>query len=197
MHHADRDSRAPDVPTDQAHLVLRHDPQTLARARWWVGLKDYLLLWLTGTLVTELSSASGTGMLDLRPGPGVLRRLPSPGPGKPTAADPADHRHARHVRRRRVPGRASRRDTRRRRRRRRAAGESGNGCHGPRRRRAVPRDQWRCPHRRTRTPGRPGRRTVLLRAHRRHLGRGRRGEQRRDRGPLGRLRTRARPDSST
>ncbi|HXT44107.1 MAG TPA: FGGY family carbohydrate kinase, partial [Pseudonocardiaceae bacterium] len=26
---------------------------------------DYLLLWLTGTLVTELSSASGTGLLDM------------------------------------------------------------------------------------------------------------------------------------
>jgi gluconokinase len=33
--------------------------------RWWVGLKDYVLWWLTGTLVTELSSASGTGLLDL------------------------------------------------------------------------------------------------------------------------------------
>ena len=32
---------------------------------WWIGLKDYLLLWLTGKLVTELSSASGTGLLDL------------------------------------------------------------------------------------------------------------------------------------
>jgi gluconokinase len=38
-------------------------PDTWARARWWVGLKDYVLWQLTGSLVTELSSASGTGML--------------------------------------------------------------------------------------------------------------------------------------
>jgi gluconokinase len=43
----------------------RNDPVTWARARWWIGLKDYLLLWLTGRVVTELSSASGTGLLDL------------------------------------------------------------------------------------------------------------------------------------
>ena len=33
--------------------------------RWWVGLKDYVLWHLTGPLVTELSSASGTGLLDI------------------------------------------------------------------------------------------------------------------------------------
>lgn len=42
-----------------------HDEVTLQRVRWWVGLKDYVLLQLTGELVTELSSASGTGLLDL------------------------------------------------------------------------------------------------------------------------------------
>ncbi|MGY1814931.1 gluconokinase [Blastococcus sp. SYSU D00820] len=41
------------------------DPDTFARARWWVGLKDLVLLELTGRLVTELSSASATGLLDL------------------------------------------------------------------------------------------------------------------------------------
>ncbi|MGY1743025.1 MULTISPECIES: gluconokinase [unclassified Blastococcus] len=41
------------------------DPPTCAAARWWVGLKEYVLLGLTDCLVTELSSASGTGMLDL------------------------------------------------------------------------------------------------------------------------------------
>ena len=30
-----------------------------------VGLKDYILLWLTGSLVTELSSASGTGLVEM------------------------------------------------------------------------------------------------------------------------------------
>jgi gluconokinase len=50
-----------------AKLVwFRHqDPTTWNAARWWAGLKDYLLLWLTGTLATEVSSASGTGLLDV------------------------------------------------------------------------------------------------------------------------------------
>src|SRR5215211_332880 len=43
-----------------------HEPELLARAQWWVGLKDYVLQHLTGQLVTELSSASATGLLDLR-----------------------------------------------------------------------------------------------------------------------------------
>ena len=41
----------------------RHEPETAASVRWWVGLKDLLLLHLTGQLVTELSSASTTGLL--------------------------------------------------------------------------------------------------------------------------------------
>jgi gluconokinase len=53
--------------TPQAKLMwfAEHDPRTSSAARWWVGLKDYLILWLTGTLATELSSASGTGLLDM------------------------------------------------------------------------------------------------------------------------------------
>lgn len=41
----------------------RHEPETAAAVRWWLGLKDLLLLHLTGQLVTELSSASATGLL--------------------------------------------------------------------------------------------------------------------------------------
>jgi gluconokinase len=41
------------------------EPETAARVRWWVGLKDYLVYRLTGELVTEFSSASATGLLDL------------------------------------------------------------------------------------------------------------------------------------
>lgn len=44
----------------------RNDPDLFGRVRWWVGLKDYLLWRLTGELVTELSCASGTGLLDLQ-----------------------------------------------------------------------------------------------------------------------------------
>jgi gluconokinase len=48
-------------------LIWFHEraPETAARVRWWVGLKDYVLLRLTGELVTELSSASATGLLSL------------------------------------------------------------------------------------------------------------------------------------
>ena len=53
------------TPLTKLMWFSRHDPATCAAARWWVGLKDYLLWRLTGTLVTELSSASGTGLLDM------------------------------------------------------------------------------------------------------------------------------------
>lgn len=43
----------------------RHEPELVRRVRWWVGLKDYVLHHLTGQLVTELSSASATGLLDV------------------------------------------------------------------------------------------------------------------------------------
>ena len=43
-----------------------HEPDTLHGARWWVGLKDFIVFQLTGELVTEVSNASGTGLLDLR-----------------------------------------------------------------------------------------------------------------------------------
>lgn len=42
-----------------------HDPGLLRRARWWAGLKDLVLHHLTGRVVTELSSASASGLLDL------------------------------------------------------------------------------------------------------------------------------------
>jgi gluconokinase len=44
----------------------RHEPELTARVRWWVGLKDYVLHHLTGELVTELSSASATGLLSVK-----------------------------------------------------------------------------------------------------------------------------------
>jgi gluconokinase len=56
----------PMTPLAKLQWFARHEPETLAAARWWVGLKDYLLAWLTGRLVTELSSASGTGLLDMK-----------------------------------------------------------------------------------------------------------------------------------
>jgi len=56
-----------------AHLTklmwfAEQDSDTAGRAAWWVGLKDFILLQLTGELVTEISNASGTGLLDLATG---------------------------------------------------------------------------------------------------------------------------------
>ncbi len=55
----------PMTPLAKLVWFAGHDPAMLAAARWWAGLKDWVLLWLTGRLVTELSSASGTGLLDM------------------------------------------------------------------------------------------------------------------------------------
>src|SRR3954447_27070141 len=55
----------PMSPLTKLMWFARHEPELCARVRWWVGLKEYLLLALSGTLATELSSASGTGLLDL------------------------------------------------------------------------------------------------------------------------------------
>src|SRR4051794_41245174 len=55
----------PMSPLTKLMWFARHEPQTLASTRWWVDLKAYLIASLTGTLATELSSASGTGLLDL------------------------------------------------------------------------------------------------------------------------------------
>jgi gluconokinase len=55
----------PMTPQSKLMWFARHEPELTTTARWWVGLKDYLLWQLTGRLVTELSSASGTGLLSL------------------------------------------------------------------------------------------------------------------------------------
>jgi gluconokinase len=55
----------PMSPLTKLAWFARHEPRTLKRARWWVGLKELILAWLTGTPASELSSASGTGLLDM------------------------------------------------------------------------------------------------------------------------------------
>lgn len=54
----------PMSPLVKLRWYARHDPATAARTRWWLGLKDLVLAHLTGQVATELSSASGTGLLD-------------------------------------------------------------------------------------------------------------------------------------
>lgn len=58
----------PMTPLAKLMWFSQNEPQTCARARWWIGLKDYLIYRMTGTLVTERSSASGTGLLDMATG---------------------------------------------------------------------------------------------------------------------------------
>jgi len=53
------------TPLAKLMWLQRHEPRICRDARWWLGLKDYLLLRLTGAVATELSSASGTGLLDM------------------------------------------------------------------------------------------------------------------------------------
>jgi gluconokinase len=52
-------------PLVKLRWYAAHEPELTARAARWVGLKDLVLHALTGRLVTELSSAGGTGLLDL------------------------------------------------------------------------------------------------------------------------------------
>lgn len=56
----------PMLPLVKLAWFARHEPDTWKSAHLWVGLKGLVLGWLTGTPVTEVSSACGTGLLDLR-----------------------------------------------------------------------------------------------------------------------------------
>ncbi|HET9126625.1 MAG TPA: gluconokinase [Propionibacteriaceae bacterium] len=56
------------TPLAKIRWFVDHEPETVARVRWWVGLKDYLIQTLTGELVAERSCASGTGLLSLASG---------------------------------------------------------------------------------------------------------------------------------
>ena len=52
-------------PLVKLRWFAAHEPELTRRVATWAGLKDLILHRLTGRLVTELSSASGTGLLDL------------------------------------------------------------------------------------------------------------------------------------
>jgi gluconokinase len=52
-------------PLTKLRWFARKEPTLMRSARAWIGLKDLVLLALTGRLVTELSSASGTGLLSI------------------------------------------------------------------------------------------------------------------------------------
>jgi gluconokinase len=58
----------PMTPLVKLMWFSSEDRDTWSAARWWIGLKEWILLGLTGRLVAELSSASGTGLLDMTSG---------------------------------------------------------------------------------------------------------------------------------
>lgn len=53
-------------PLTKLRWFATHEPELAAGARYWAGLKDLVLHALTGRLVTELSSASGSGLLRIK-----------------------------------------------------------------------------------------------------------------------------------
>ena len=55
----------PMSPLTKLRWFSRNEPELTARATTWAGLKDLVVHHLTGQLVTELSSASGTGLLSI------------------------------------------------------------------------------------------------------------------------------------
>ncbi|HSK26105.1 MAG TPA: gluconokinase [Jiangellales bacterium] len=55
----------PMTPLTKIMWYSRREPVFSARVRWWAGLKDFVLSVLVGEVVTELSSASGTAMIDM------------------------------------------------------------------------------------------------------------------------------------
>jgi gluconokinase len=92
----------PMTPLCKLMWFAHHEPKTLAGARWWVGLKEYVIDWLTGRVVSELSSASGTGLLEMTTrswspvavqlagvSPGQLPEIVSPTAQLPLAGDVA------------------------------------------------------------------------------------------------------------
>ena len=55
----------PMTPLTKLMWLGQHEPELVASVRWWAGLKDFVLAALTDEVATELSTASGTAMLDL------------------------------------------------------------------------------------------------------------------------------------
>ncbi|MFI7425455.1 gluconokinase [Micromonospora sp. NPDC049836] len=55
----------PMAPLPKLVWFAEQEPKLHERVAYWVGIKDYVLLRLTGTLVTDHSVASATGLLDI------------------------------------------------------------------------------------------------------------------------------------
>lgn len=65
LHHRSGTPVHPMSPLTKLIWFAENEPELCRRVRAWVGLKPWIVQALTGTQATELSSASGTGLLDL------------------------------------------------------------------------------------------------------------------------------------
>ena len=91
LHQATGTPVHPMSPLTKLMWLARHEPRLAAEVRWWLGMKDLVLLELTGELVTERSSASGSGLLELTTGRWHTTALELAGVGRhqlPEVADP-------------------------------------------------------------------------------------------------------------
>ncbi len=65
LHHTSGTPTHPMAPLVKLRWFADHEPELLAGTAHWLGLKDWILIVLTGRVATELSTASGSGMLDM------------------------------------------------------------------------------------------------------------------------------------
>ncbi len=65
LHHTSGTPTHPMSPLVKLRWFAQHHPDLLRDTAHWVGLKDWILVVLTGQVFTELSTASGSGMLDM------------------------------------------------------------------------------------------------------------------------------------
>ncbi|WP_405513234.1 gluconokinase [Streptomyces canus] len=65
LHRATGTPVHPMSPMAKLAFFAEHEPELFARTAAWCGMKDYVLSRFTGRLVTDLSCASATGLLDI------------------------------------------------------------------------------------------------------------------------------------
>lgn len=65
LHYTSGTPTHPMSPLVKLRWLRETEPALLQGTAHWVGLKDWILAVLTGTVATELSTASGSGMLDM------------------------------------------------------------------------------------------------------------------------------------
>ncbi len=122
----------PMTPLTKLRWFARHDAATWAAVSWWVGLKDWVLLWLTGelrdrALVGGRHRHARPPHRRLEPGRAGRRRRRRRAARRPCCPRPPSGRWPRG----RHPGRAARRDARGGGRGRRPSANLGCGALGP------------------------------------------------------------------